>query len=452
MPIKILQLTLLGVVIGIWLTLSGGTFFVLAYVFIIFCFLNYHIPKEDRNFILKVIIFGLLARLFLAAAYYYFWLLPGNMDILGPDGEAYSQRGWYISRLLLNHNPYEVPISREFIFSNYSSMVEYYKHLLPPVGIYQAGVFTYSMGILYAIFGYAPLMIKLINSALSVLTAVTIYFISREIFNSKVGKASMVLIIFLPSIFLFSATALKDSAVIFLLTFLIWLIVKFQKTKNIMIFGIVLAMPFLVDSLRSRMTYPLLLLVSLSLLLSLRINFLKKLIIAVSVLIFAVSIPSFRNIAKRTLDPENFFSAHIGYINTPGNNYKIFPDRCYKNGRLVGAGPIEITEATIRGIFHFLYEPLPNRVKDNISLFAFFQSALQYLFVPFIVIGFFIGLKYRGYEMIPIAVFFLIFIPLIALSEGNVGTVFRHRDMLMPFFIMLGIVGLYAKVLKKSPL
>lgn len=440
-----------GILIGTWIFVSLSIFVVFLFTLLISLLLSRFLPKSDRSFILRIIFIAFLLRMVFVIFYYSFFLTQGNPDILGPDGEVYSARGWYISRLLLEENPYKMPDSGEFVFSDHANVVEYYRYELPPFGIYQAGINTYFIGILYAIFGYSPLIMKLINSALSVFTGVITYLITKEIFNSKIGKISMALLIFLPSIFIFSITTLKDTVVVFLLTAIIWLMMKFQKSKNFLWLILLSVAVIGLRYLRSPTLYPLLVLIASTLLLSLRIGIIKKCFIIILVSIVFLSIPSVLDRIKTNLDPDKFFSTHIGYINTPGNNYKIFPDRCYYKSQLVGIGPKEIAGAFIKGIFHLLYEPLPYRVNSPTLLFAFLQTVLLYPFMPFVVIGFVIGLRYRARQMIPLAMYLLIFIPSIAINSGNVGTVFRHRDMLMPLLIILGTAGCYSVFRSNSP-
>jgi len=33
-----------------------------------------------------------------------------------------------------------------------------------------------------------------------------------------------------------------------------------------------------------------------------------------------------------------------------------------------------------------------------------------------------------------------------AVNEGNVGTAFRHRDMVMPYLLIFGVAGIIAKL------
>lgn len=436
-------IVLFGMSVGIWLTLSGGTLFVFLLFLSVLFILRQHVPHEDRALIFKIIIAGFLCRIIFLVLYHNFYLLSGHMDILGPDGDAYSQRGWYVSRLLLDQDPYALPPAKGPILESYHSVVEYYKQRMPSVGLYQVGMFTYFIGILFSVFDYCPLMIKFLNSGLSVLTGVLVYFLGKDVFSAKIGKVSMTVFIFMPSIFLFSITALKDSLVIFILTLIILLMVKLQKKFNILFIALILGLTILIESLRSRMAYPLILFILTSLLVTSKQRLSRKILIVLALIISFAATPKFTNLACRTFNLEAFFSSHIGFINTPGNNYKIFPDQYYVNGRLAGLDVPVIALGFLSGMFHLLFEPLPGRVDSVFSLILFFFTSAGYFFIPFVLRGFVGGLKYNNSLIMPIVIFLVIFIPLVAISEGNMGTVFRHRDIFMPFFILLGVTGFF---------
>lgn len=453
MPIKHIIPT--GVILGALIFLMPSNFIVIVLLlFTLRVFYNL-IPSEDRRFIFRAATAGFIFRVVIIFFYYYCYLRAGHTDVLGPDGETYSQHGWYISRLLTGGNPLAVPNHTERIFTgpgHYADVVEFFGGKLPPMGLYQSGAFTYLIGVIYAAFGYNPLAIKLINAAFSILTGILLYFIGREMFCAAIGRWSMAVLVFLPSFVIFSITAMRDTIAIFMITLMVCLMIKFQESKNKIYPVAAGVLAFATEPLRSAIKYPLLALIALLMLLNLRFGIIKKFIITVFACVMIFSFTPAGQVLKNRLDPNVFFSIHLGYINTPGHNYKIFPERCYGGNKFIGLGPLEIAGGVIKGMFHLLFEPLPMRVTGMLSPPAILQTILLCLLIPFIIIGVITGLRYRFHRVIPAVAYLAIFIPLLAVTEGNIGTVFRHRDMLMPFLIVFGIAGLYTKIGNKSPL
>jgi hypothetical protein len=132
-------------------------------------------------------------------------------------------------------------------------------------------------------------------------------------------------------------------------------------------------------------------------------------------------------------------------VSTKGNNYKILPERIYLRPNLGKLSKGEVIFGFISGMFHFFFEPLPSKLTNQFSFFAFFQNIFVLLFLPFVGFGLLIALRYRRQQVMPIFLFLLIIVPLLAISEGNVGTLFRHRDAVVPAFVILGVAGCLAK-------
>ena len=53
-----------------------------------------------------------------------------------------------------------------------------------------------------------------------------------------------------------------------------------------------------------------------------------------------------------------------------------------------------------------------------------------------------VAFRYKWRETSIIFVYIIIFGSIIVTHSGNIGTVFRHRDMLTPFFLLFGSLGL----------
>jgi len=192
---------ILGILIGFGLSLFPGTMVVLG----LFLWLLVYILKaksftHDRKFIVKIILCAFALRLLFILCYYHMYLNQGRPDMIGPDGEVYLQRGWYISRILLGQNPYLIP-SNDYSFTYHTAIVKAYKEFLPHWSAYQIGIYSYFIGFIFTIFGYNPIMIKLSNALASVLSAVIVYLIGRECFNRQTARAAMCCFIFLPSVF-----------------------------------------------------------------------------------------------------------------------------------------------------------------------------------------------------------------------------------------------------------
>lgn len=436
------NLVLLGVFAGMLSFLSPDIFLFLLVLMVMYAYLCVRYTSGDeKRFILSVATFAIALRVVLIVLYYYFFLLPGNMDILAPDGECYQARGWYISRFLTGQDIYAVP-SPEQIFNDYRAMVAYYNAQMPDWRLYQVGVFSYLIALIYSILSYVPLLIKFINALLSVLTGVLLYELGRYLFGKTVGRISMLIFVFLPSVFVFSLTSTRDPLAIFLLTSAVYSLTRYY-TAGRQSYLILLALTIIAVYFIRLSAFPSLLFVSLfSLFLSLSPKLRWKLFFIFAASLIAFS-PAFKGRMIDYFNLAKITNPHIGYIHTPGNNYKIFADGYYSGEKDISRiTPLEFSAALAKGFVHYLFEPFPWSIKSKGESVGISQTIFWMVFFPFVVLGVALNLRYKLKKGHVALMYIFIFSVMLSIGEGNVGTVFRHRDMVMPFFIIFGAAGL----------
>lgn len=78
-----------------------------------------------------------------------------------------------------------------------------------------SSVYTYALMGIYAIFGYTPLLPKLLNVSLAALCAVLTFEIARRIFSVRVGIVCAIGMAVLPSLIVWSIATLKETLVLF---------------------------------------------------------------------------------------------------------------------------------------------------------------------------------------------------------------------------------------------
>lgn len=444
------DLLLLGLVCGTWLAFSCDTFCAFILVTVAVLALKRLVPGDDYAFIAKMVFCVFVARFIFIFLYYRYFLHPGHMDLFGPDGEIYIQRGWYISRLMLGVNPYSVPNTSEFIFRTYFTLPDFFEGRYPPAGSYQVGLSPYLFGVVFSIFGYVPILIKLINSLIGILAGVIVYLIAREMFNRKIAKASFVLFLLWPSIFLFSATVLKEPLLLLFISLAIYSLILYSKKKNIGTLISFLIAVYIIHLVRPQLTMPFLAsgAVSVFMVLSAR-NWRKAVLLAAACFIAGIL---FYARIRNFFHPETLFSRHMGYIWTPGNNYKFLPEIRYSISELPHMSGLEMVAAFFNSIIHFVFEPFPSKVDSPMKFFAFSQNVIFIILLPFSFVGLAVGLRHRIKQMVPIVIYMALLISAMSICEGNIGTVFRHRLIFMPFWIILACVGIYRVVLRSNPI
>jgi hypothetical protein len=134
------------------------------------------------------------------------------------------------------------------------------------------------------------------------------------------------------------------------------------------------------------------------------------------------------------------------YNTAYGNSaYHIFPEKFYVNieTRDTITYP-EIFLSYLNGLRYVFLEPTPFTFKEKISVAMFPETCFMWFFTPFIILGIITILRINTQAAIMTILFLLIVTSLLALGQGNMGTLIRTRYMIMPWYFMIGILGLNA--------
>jgi hypothetical protein len=92
-------------------------------------------------------------------------------------------------------------------------------------------IYTYLLMAIYAVFGYAPLLPKLVNISLAALCAVLIFEIARKSFGTPAAIVAATGAAVLPSLVVWSVASLKETLVLFTSLVALW-VVQFLTTAN----------------------------------------------------------------------------------------------------------------------------------------------------------------------------------------------------------------------------
>lgn len=480
-----------GVLLGVWFFVSKGTLLVLlATGLVLFAAISCIQGKGRRSTMLALCLAALLLRIVFSAVNYYSFLFTGRGVDCIPDARAYSASGQYIAEALTGST----------ITANDNNDLEWLEHLrfthkggIPPIG-YRVDEYARYIGVIYAFFGYDPLTIKFINSVLSVFTALLIFFLTRKFFSFRTAVVAFSIYAFMPSIFLWSVTGMRDSLVFFLTMLVVYIYIVYLMEKlNVQelillmvlaaspnlwialfaVFGLVLLKYLELRScMRARykdMVYfllPLLLFkVSLLAIAAIKfyifailliafslsfITFLKKRTIVIgitAIILLMLLYPFYKN---ETINAKKIFerlarqaiSQHYNKSSVAGSGYETYPEEFYEDARLSLSLP-EFMICYVRGMCFAFLTPFPFYASGNtFNIYASIQMLFIYLLIPFILTGILISMKYKWRQTVTILFFVFSMASIFAVCEGNVGTVFRHRDVLTAFAAIFGAIGI----------
>ncbi|MFA5089601.1 MAG: hypothetical protein WC510_01050 [Candidatus Omnitrophota bacterium] len=516
-----------GFALGIWLFFSPGTLAVLVLTAGLFCILNL-MKCPDRKIIIAICGIAIIARfIFCVFNYFTAYAMGKGADLVG-DARAYSSSAQYIAEIATGEPMPTIdgnePKWLEFLRAHYKGSI--------PSGGYRVDNFARYVGLIYSVFGYDPIAVKLINSFLSVSTCILLFFLIKDMFSAVIAKIALAISIFWPSMFLWSVTGTKDSLVIFLI--ILWALVfrKLRKYVGVSEYLLIIAMLITTNYaagalfflgvffiiIIKKFIYPcttslihrlqdeaasshanagqivnsgieksilrrdamFFIVIPLLLILAMKITsealrlvrfhiFLpfmvafsiaslvsfmnrKRLILLLIVVIcLTLSLPLYAK--KYNIDinrhfmaiTEKVISIQKSQLIGARSGYRIYPDRFYVSDDIGHVGKITIAEFVIsysKGIAYALFSPFLWADSSKTNLIIYSQMLLYYILFPFLLLGILTALRYKWRDIFYLLIFLFCTLSMYALFEGNIGTVFRHRDILMVIFIIFITIGI----------
>lgn len=135
---------------------------------------------------------------------------------------------------------------------------------------------------------------------------------------------------------------------------------------------------------------------------------------------------------------------HIGNVNTPGYAYRLldpyFYTRPFDNG-LSYSVPADAVRFTIRAAISFFTVPLPWDIASRPGLLLLPQQIAWYILSVLAFVGAVVGLRRDALFTWVLLGNILIGAAVVALHNGNVGTLVRMRDTVAPVIVWLSALG-----------
>lgn len=142
---------------------------------------------------------------------------------------------------------------------------------------------------------------------------------------------------------------------------------------------------------------------------------------------------------------------HVGNVMTDGNAYRLLDRRLYSPGAINSMRPDEGLRFAVRALVSFVAVPLPWQVVSRAELVFLGQQVVWYMVVALGCVGFIAGLRRDALVTCLLTGLSAAGALTVALSGGNVGTLVRFRDTIVPFVVWLGALGATSMVARALP-
>lgn len=481
-------------IIGAAVTLGIGLIFYFDTMFLGILFAGFilYIRRRHEKKVVAIFLVAIILRLIFSLLHVSAGYKAGSGSDLVGDSVGYSGGGAYVAEVLTNKKVNGLLIADEL--ANLIRFRETYKGSFPRYEAWRVGGYTYYLGLIYAFFGFSPVAVKLINSLLFIITAYIIYRYLLKYFGQRSAFYFLAFFLFLPSLFIWSVSGVKDQLIYSLFIagiFSFWYLIESGKIWGIILTeGIILNLPllFIVSGAyplfrKDRNMFRRFILSAISIfsvkigLISIRpLNYsiffgtvhlmailyiilyiyrlrLFKIGIVLLIVFLTVALPVKRIMSGvyRRFTYQSITKSRTSQFDAV-TKYQIYPERYNYDEPMRRVGitrfnPPSIPEFIImaaKGMGYALFSPLPWMARSWFELLASFEGQLMLITFLWVLNGIFLSCRKAEYFTLslPVIVPFIIFLVVLAFFEGNVGTLFRHRSMLLPFYGILFAIGI----------
>ena len=132
---------------------------------------------------------------------------------------------------------------------------------------------------------------------------------------------------------------------------------------------------------------------------------------------------------------------HMGNVFVQGHSYALLDPSAYAFGGEMTSGPRSVARFVVRASVRFFTVPEPWLLKPGFELLMIPQQMVWYAVLALVGAGMLAGLRRDSLLTSVFAAFVLVGALAIGLNSGNVGTLIRHRDAIVPFAIWLAALG-----------
>lgn len=437
---RFIFLVFLGIVFGITYLFSPGgssVIFVIS-IGIIICYKKYW-KLEEARFLLILFSIGFFSRIFFIIFTDAFLYLTGR---------TYQHAGYAVAGLWGDSNFYTIRSWCMFVFRD--NPTQFFKYFSMSYGYHG---YLYVLELFHSLFGFSPTSSKFINCFLGSFNGIVTYAITSHIFDKKAAKISAVLVTFFPSLFLWSVSNLKDIPFLTMTLASFYIFMKYLKKRNVAYLLFITAFLFFQFHLRSNMSRPLIVAIVIGLSFGFLNTNLKRVLflMAIPPLLWC-NVNKFHQFTMNALDfIKDMLQKHISMALEKGIPYYILPAAYYQSRDLSNLALGEILIGFLKGWFYFLLSPFPWRIQSISQLFSMPQMILWYILLVFASIGFLVVFRKSPFVTFLFAFYIFLMGTLTSMADGNIGTLFRHRDMITPLILIFSSVAIAELFKKQQP-
>jgi dolichyl-phosphate-mannose-protein mannosyltransferase len=367
------------------------------------------LPRETRSVVLPIVALAILVRAAAAVVVYDGLIAAGRGGFVTGDDRAYADLSNRLARIMNGE-------SAPFDYQAESYLI---------------GTFVYLETAVFYFLGPKVLVVELLNAAMGGLLVAFVFDIARRVFSDvKASNIAAVLVALYPSLILWSALNLKDALALLLIAIVLWLLAMFAAQPRWWLVVASFVPLFAMASLRGYIFVGLALVIPASVAVVPSVGLRHRLItttLAVAVSALMLTTLTYATGGVRSLSD---FDAE-------------------RSAMAIGANTSFADQPLLTRVIYVLLAPFPWTPRRALDLLPAPEMLLWYAALA----GGLVTVVRRSHlwrSLAPLVLFVGGTLLVLLAAEGNVGTLFRHRAMVVPFVLILASPA-FALVLSRSP-
>jgi hypothetical protein len=308
--------------------------------------------------------------------------------------------------------------------------------------------YLFVLAAVQAFVGDAPYGVHVLNATIYLLGVLLLHRLARRAFGVVAALGGLALLLLLPSLFAWSISALKEPMYTFVAALEILIVLAVIRSPRVWqrlaaVAALVIA-ALMLESLRKG-GMQVALAGSVGGLLAGAIASRPRLLAASAVIapIALVAVLNVEPVQARVLQVvRDSVRYHAGHVLTPGHTYHLVPERYYWDWPAIfEIGPSEATQYVSRALIYYVVEPLPWVERSRAMLAYVPEQAAWLTLLALVPFGIAAGLKLDALLTATLVAHAGAIAMMVALTSGNVGTLIRHRGLVLPYLVWLAALG-----------
>lgn len=420
-----------GVLLGVAYAISPLTVVCVPVVFGLARWVGADLAGRERRWFITVVLLAVVVRL----------ALIGGLS-LSANGTA----------------PFETFFGDELFFKNRSLWIRNYGLGVPmsPADVIYAfedvGIssYLYALAVIQAVFGNASYGVHVINSVCYLTAVLLLFRLVRPVFGGVAALSGLIVLLFTPSLFMWSISALKEPSYTLAAALELWCAVRIARagswrSRGVWLIGVI-AGAVVLESLRRGGSMVALTGVVGGLFFGYVLARPKATLATAVLLPVAIAVAmTLPPVQERALHAARSWAIyHSGHVGSNGYSYHILDGLYYIDGlRLYTMPAPHAIRYVVDAYVAYVTEPVPWRIESR-ALLAYLPEQMFWCVLlalaPFGVVA---GVRRDVMLTMLLSAHALGAVTVVAMTSGNIGTLIRHRGLVMPYLVWLAGLGLF---------